>query len=251
MNPVILYDNKLLTCTLTVSGTYSGYDKQNVLDYRPYTFWKAAAAGSNFVKGYWAAAQAVDAVGICGHNLYSTGCTIYVEHSPDGTNWTEAEDLVVASDDAILLTFTSATKEYWRLRIENSVGVPYIGVLFFGSALEFEFPPDAPLAPKAKTLKSEAAMSEGGNFLGANVKFAQFELNHVFSEVTNTWYNNSFEPFMEDHAEQLKPFFYAWDLTNKPDDIFYVRLKEDNARADTIDRLNYVQFVYLNMIGRK
>lgn len=252
MNPFILYNNRLLTATLTVNGTYSGYDKDNMLDYRPYTYWKAAAAGSNWIKGYWASAVAVDTVAICGHNLYSTGCTIYVDHSADNSNWTNVEDLVVTSDDAIVLSFNSVTKEYWRLRIENSVGVPYIGVLMFGSKLSFEYPPDAPLAPKTVKLMSEAAMSEGGNFLGANVKFNDVEIVHTFTDkVTSTWYSTYFEPFMAGHAELLKPFFYVWDLTNKPNDIYYCRLKPDNVRADIISRSDYIDTLTFSMIGRK
>lgn len=252
MNPLILYSNKLLTCTLAASGTYSGYDVQNVLDYRPYTFWKAAAGGSNWVKGYWAAAQAVDCVGIVGHNLNSVGASIYVESSIDGTTWTVATQTTPSNDYAIMFSFASQTKQYWRLRIENTVGIPYLGVLMFGSALQFEQPPDAPLTPKNVKLVGETAISETGNLLGANVKFNQLEISHTWqNKVTATWYTNSFEPFMENHAELLKPFFYAWDLTNRAGDIYFVRLREDNLRSDPISRLDYIDTLTLNLIGRK
>lgn len=251
MKPLLLYNNKLITATLTGSATESGYDVQNVIDFRPYSFWKAGSAGSNFVRGYWAVAQSVSNVSVVGHNFFSVGATIYIEYSSNGSSWSAAASLTPASDDAILLNFASQTANYWRIRIENTLGQPYIGVLIFGVAIEFEWPPDAPFVPFTKISKAEVSESETGNFLGASVKFTQYELNHIFSNFTAAWYDTYFEPFMTNHGELYKPFVYAWDLTTKPKEVFFVTLKKDNARGDQISRLDYYDLITLNMIGRR
>lgn len=252
MLPIILYTNKLLTATLTASGTYAGYDVQNILDQRTSTYWKAAAAGSaNYIRGQWGSAQAVNCVGICSHNLFTVGATIYVEHSDNGTNWTQAATLTPVSDELILLSFTSATKTYWRLKIANSSGIPQIAVLFFGIAVEFEYPPEGPIAILDEGINAESNQSEKGNLLGSVVRFNDAgPLDRSFTNFTKNFYINSLKPFWS-YAKLLNHFFYADDLTNAPDEIHYCRLKSDYRFRPEKEIKDYISTFTLNMICEK
>lgn len=248
MNPIILYNNKLISAAITASGTYSGYDVANVIDQRTFTYWKAAAAGSaNYVQGHWGSAVAINCVAICKHNLFTVGATIYVEHSTNGTDWTQAATTTPADDDAIMLTFTSATKEYWRLKIANTTGIPQIAVLFFGTYLEFEWPPMGPITFLDEGIHAESNQSETGNQLGSVTKFTDMMLDRTFNNFTKTWFDNSFRTFWTS-AKQLNYFFYADDLTNAPKEVYYSRLKSDFRLRPEREIRDYVSSLTLNMI---
>ena len=249
MNPIILSNNLLLTATLTASGTYSGYDVQNVLDQKPHTYWKAAAAGAaNYIQGAWGAGQAVNSVGICSHNLFTIGATIYVEYSSNGADWTQAATLVPSSNDNIILTFTVQTKTYWRLKISNSSGIPQIAVLFFGSYLLFDYPPNVPIAPIDEGINSESSQSETGQHLGTVTRFNDKILDRTFSDFTkSTFYTNSFKPFWDTYGKTLNWFFYADDAVNAPGECYYCRFKDGYRLRPEQSNKNYLSLT-LNMI---
>ena len=250
MNPIILHNNLLLTASLSASGTYSGYDVQSVLDQRTSSFWRAAAAGSaNYIQGAWGGAQAIDAVGICGHNLFSVGATIYVEHSTNGSDWTQATTLIPTTNDTIILAFTSATKQYWRLKISNSSGLPQIAVLYFGVAVQFEYPPNTPIALIDEGINSESSLSETGIHLGTVTRFNDKILDRTFSDFTKTtFYTSTFKPFWDTYGKALNWFFYADDAVNAPSECYFCRFKDGFRLRPEQNNKNYISSLTLNMI---
>jgi hypothetical protein len=248
MNPKLLYSNKLLTATLTSSTVAAGYDVQNILDERVYTYWKANAAGANYIQGAWGAAQAVDCVGIAGHNLFTVGATIYIEHSSNGADWVQDATVVPASDNLIILSFTSVSSAYWRLRIANSSGLPMVAVLFMGAAVTFEYPAVGPFAPLDEGIIAESTQSETGNLLGSTVKFNDLALDRTFQNFTKSFFTSSIKPFWDAHGKLLKHFFYADDLTNAADMVYYCRLKSEFRMRPDQDRKDYVSNFTMNFI---
>lgn len=250
MNPIILSNNLLLSATLSASGTYSGYDVQSVLDQRTSTYWKAAAAGAaNSVKGIWGSNQAIDAVGICGHNLFTVGAAIYVEYSDNGTDWVQAATLTPSNNNTIILAFTSASKQYWRLKISNTSGIPQIAVIYFGTAIQFEYPPDTPIAPIDEGINSESSLSETGIHLGTVTRFNDKILDRSFSDFTKTtFYTNTFKPFWDTYGKQLNWFFYADDAVNAPGECYYCRFKDGFRLRPEQTNKNYISSLTLNMV---
>ena len=79
---LILYDNILGNTVLTASSTASEYDVDNLKDWKVYTQWKPNTTGSHTITVDCGSAKAANAMGIIGHNLYSTGSTtVLVEYS--------------------------------------------------------------------------------------------------------------------------------------------------------------------------
>lgn len=214
---------------------------------RPYTLAKFNAAGTNYISGQWGSAQAVNCVGIANHNFFTVGATINIKHSPDGINWTQAATITPTSNKTIILSFTSESKTYWKVEVVNSSGQPYCGVIYFGTAILFDWPADGPLAPYSESIIAEDVDSEAGNLLGIEVKFNPKELTRVWSNQTKTFYDSYFKPFWDAHGKLLKPFFFADDLTNRTDQVFYARCKKEMVFAPQYSRANYYDSFTLEM----
>ena len=247
MLPIILYDNKFLTATLSESASAEGYATQNILDQRTYKYWKASAGGTNYITGQWGSAPAVNCVGIAGHNFYSVGVTVKVYSSDNGSSWTQRATVIPTNNKVIILTFNTVSAAYWKVEMVNTVGAPQVAVIFIGSYLQFPYPMNAPLEPSARSIKVDTAESEDGLPLGACVKYSPIEINHVQGEFTRTWFSTYFQPFYDNYAELMNWFFYAPDLTNMPGDAYYCRFKEDYVLRTPASRLDYFDSLTLSL----
>ena len=202
MLPIILYNNKLLTATLSESASAEGYATQNILDQRTYKYWKAAAGGTNYIQGIFGQAEAVNCVGIAGHNFYSVGATVNIKSSIDGgANWVTQATKTPTNNNVIILSFNSVSAAMWKIEIVNTIGAPQVGVIYVGVYLQFPYPMDAPLEPFARSIKADVADSEAGYPLGASLKYSPVEINHTQSNFLRTWFATYYQPFYELHGE--------------------------------------------------
>lgn len=251
MNPIILCENKLVNAALTASGTYSGYDVENVLDQRNNTYWKDSTDGGGYIQATFANAVAIDCIGVCGHNLFACGellgATIDIKYSDDGVNWSVAASYVPIDDNAFMIKFTSATKKYWRLQITDINDYPMIAVLFMGTAIQFEYPPDGPIAVIDEGINANEEMSKGGNFLGAVVNYNDMALARTFSNFTFTFYNSYFKPFWDSYGKLKSNFFYADDLTNAQ--VYYCRFTNDFRLQPQQNNTTAIESLTINCIA--
>lgn len=223
MNPILLTDNRFTDGTPIASATASGFDARHLADTRPFTFWRAPAAGTYTIKVDAGSAKAVDTLAICGHNLATIGATISVESSPDDAAWTtRCAAFTPASDYAALRTFASATIRHWRITITAPLGVPELAVCFLGSRLDFPAPPNAPYIPAEQDVEGETTISERGYPLGTAIRFKPLRTKPSFSDLPRTWVFDTFRPVWEDYLSDRRLFFYAWDLATYPNDFIYL-----------------------------
>jgi len=250
MNPIILYNNLLINGTLTSSALASGYDVQNVKDYRPYTIAKFAAAGSNYIQLDIAISTPVTTLAVCGHNFFTTGAALQLQ-SWNGTAWVNVTggSITPANDNAFMLYFTSVSSAKFKLVIINTVGLPFVGSLFIGAALLVEWPPSAPRAPYAEGIVADTEISKSGNLLGSILRYNPNDLSFSFTNLTRTWLKNNFLPFWN-YAKTLKPFFFCLDYTTEPENVFYCTVKTEMQYAVQQSNLNYGD-VQLTMNGWK
>ena len=120
MPPLILTDNRFIDGTPVASATAAGFDARHLADTRPFTFWRAPAAGTFTIKVDAGSAKAVDTLAICGHNLATIGATISVESSPDNAAWTSRltyEELLADSSRNLItdpsVSLDGGTLAYW------------------------------------------------------------------------------------------------------------------------------------------
>lgn len=279
MNPVILYKNIFDDDTLAVTSTDADakYDKDNLIDFRSYTKWKASSSATQhisvnvvdagFVKtasgGFIELASgsllesanqggmAPNAIGILNHNLYTIGATVKIQHSDDGSSWVDIYSLQVVSDKAILKLFNenSVSAAYWRIEISGATAAPEIAVLMMGVKLEFPYPPSSPVIPKTETIKLSSEYSEGGHLLGSIISNYPISINHKWTKFLRSWADSEFVPFWNSHGKKLFPFFYGWDLNTKPDDVFYVAVDPGSNYQIPLSMLNYGDELILRMKG--
>lgn len=246
MNPLILYNNKALNASISVTGTSGGYDKNNMLDYRSYTYWKAGTGGTNYITIQFSSNEKIDSLGICGHNLL--GMSIDIEYYNAG--WINLTTKSVLDYNAFLLKFTETEDIDYRIKITSSI-TPKIAVMFLGKAMEFPYPPNTPITPFEESMIGEYLQSKTGNLLGSSTRFNVIKQNHEFRNFNKSWLNNSFIPFWENHGKKMLPFFYAWDHENAENEVFYTRFTAETALNAQRRSLNIVDNLQLNLIGQK
>ena len=80
-------------------------------------------------------------------------------------------------------------------------------------------------------------MTEGGNFVGEQIRRMGFNTSVSFSNLENDWYRFYFQPFVI-HARTL-PYYFAWNLSQYPLDVGYCKTSADISPAygtrDTFD----------------
>ena len=127
---------------------------------------------------------------------------------------------------------------------------PEVGVIFLGVSLSIPDSPDAPVIPVREGIKAASEISEAGNLLGTALAYNPKSLEHRWTNapnITRTWFTTYFEPFWDNHAKLLFPFFYAWGLTNRADDIFYGRIETSSEKAERLTLLTYSDELILQM----
>jgi len=275
MNPVILFDNIMTEGAITATSTATDYDVDNLSDYRGYTKWKATGSGTQHITitdllegssapvrsqtGWYIKLQnnalleqvssgvdTADAIGILNHNLGTIGATIKVQYKLSGV-WTTIATINPSDDEAILETFTSKSSADWRIELSSMTAAPEIGVIFLGVHLLFPWPPEAPVIPEEEGIKAFSEYSGAGHLLGTVLAYNPVTINPRWTNLTRTWYSTSFLPFWDNHGKLIFPFFYAWDLTNRPDDIFYVSIDPGMVRMESLDLLTYTKELTLQM----
>jgi len=223
--PTILAESRLLDGTPEATDTASGYDVLNIRDYRPYTFWVAASSGTKYITVDCGAAAAADALAVIGHNLYTADATVSVESSGNGSDWTERlTGFTPSSDEAFLKAFTSVSARYWRIKIVTAATAAEIAVAMIGSRLTFERYPRNNFDPAPEKVAAETARSKTGQLLGAVLKYVSLDVTVSFQRLTPSWVSDTFKPVWDDYLSQLLPFFWAWDITNHADEVYFAAI---------------------------
>lgn len=252
MNPIILYDNRFNDGAPTATDTAAGFSVLNIRDYRTYTFWRAASAGTKFITIDCGSAKSADCLAIIGHNLRTANATVSVESSPDNVTWTvRLAGFTPSSDKAFLRIFTSASARYWRIRIVTASIAPQLAVTMLGVMLTFPYPPDAPYVPYSEGIEVESSRGKTGHLLGNIINFKSINISARFSNLTRDWVMNNFKPFWDNHASDLNPFFYAWDIDVYPEMVFYVSVDDGSRYRMPVSVLSYIDSIELEMQGVK
>ncbi len=214
--PAVLSDNRFAD-GVPVSSTAVdvGYSVLNLIDWRPFTFWRVTGTGTHFITIDCGSARSADTLAILAHNLASLGATVSVECSSDNF---AAETVVAlagfvpASDRVIYRPFTAVSRRYWRLRIVISGSFsPYLGILCVGARVEFPYQPDKGFDPWPQTVKARGERSTVGQLLGVVRQYVEIAPRPTWTKLDPAWVAATFEPWWDGHASKLIPFFWSWE----------------------------------------
>ena len=225
--PLIAWNNQVLEATLTASTEALGFPRQNLQDWRPYLAWKGTGTAEQWLKldaGVGATVTAA-CLGLAGHDLASQDISgLALKYSDDDLSWSDClSPFAPACDRTILKTFPSQTHRYFKLVIPSGyASPPRLGIWFLGGQFQVPVYPELGFDPDGQVKETEAQLSRGGNLLGVIERFTRLEFKVGFRHLAPDWCENTWKPFFAAHA--LQPFFWAWDLTNHPEQVYLVRL---------------------------
>lgn len=221
---IICYTNQaespLLTAA-TASSAATGYSAANAWDWLTTTYWSPTSNGVQTLTFQFSSAVSADYFGLYRHNLGTVGASVKLQHSPDGSTWTDAFTAVTPDDNEIVLqTFTSASKTYWRIRFDlgSSAVSMFVGIVAFGPRLTTQYGmPAGFVAPRhGRATQILNNKTEGGQFAGRSIVARGARSTITIRNATQAWARSYWEPFVR-HAE-LKPFFFSRNHTTYPDD---------------------------------
>jgi len=255
----ILWNNLFATSTAlsasTTDPTDTSFNVLNVIDMRPYTFWRPdTATGVKYITIDTGQTTSVaDAFAVVGHNLSSASSVIAIQHSSDNFGTiTTASTITPPDNKAFGTLFSSAVNRYWRIAIPQPTTVkPYIGVILLGEKLTIPRNEGKAINPEAHIAISEGADSKTLQPLGVINRGKQRRLQVNISAVGTTWINESFLPVWDNHLSLSKPFLWHWN-TAVSSACYYMQIDPKSANYVTsyLDDTNYRNLT-MSMIGRK
>jgi len=230
--PIILYDNLFEDSTLAATDTDSDtqYDVLNILDWKTYTYWKAASSGTKYLTADYGSNYTPDSLFIFGHNLSSMGATVSLEYSSDNFS-ADVHEAVAgfapSNDKAIAKVFTGVAARYWRIKLSGCTGAPYIAIAVVGARLTMEKYCEGNFDPNPMKIRAEGSKSAGGNPLASVIEYYEVNIRPTFKRLTPSWVTNTFRTVWINHIALLKPFAWVWDITNHPTEIYLGKVPDD------------------------
>jgi hypothetical protein len=231
--PIILYDNRFLDAIPTATDTETGYSVSNITDLRPFTFWQADSPGTKYITVNCAGAKSADCLGIVGHNFFTASATVSVESSATGA-WAGEEvvrlaGFTVTTDKAVLKTFTTASAQYWRIKVVTGSVAAKMAICVLGVRLDMEKQVQQTFDPCPEKLNATSARSKAGYMIGSTLKNISFEIQANFSNLTDSWLRGAFTTAWVAHLSLCKPFFWVWNPTTYPADVYLVAIPPEYA----------------------
>ena len=119
--PKLLYDNRFADATVTATDTAAGFFAASIADWRGYTFWKGASAGQKYLTVDCGTAKSADCLALFGHNFFTAGALVHIEHSANNSAWTslaETYEALIADSSRNLIpdpsvSLDGGTLAYW------------------------------------------------------------------------------------------------------------------------------------------
>lgn len=221
------FDNRAIGATLTASSAASGFEAVNATTWDTYSAWQPTSTSAQSYTIDLGSAASLDSFGIAGHNLFSCGATVELQHSPDGATWTTVVSAItVASDEPLFRRFAAVSKRYWKLNF-TSTSIFTIANIFVG--VSFAMPKaqayGGSIAPYNKMNKAMSSRTRTGVLLGRSLKYLGGKLSFQFNNVDSSWVRSNWEAFYDNLMTQA--FYVAYDTTNYPSEVAYAWVSDD------------------------
>lgn len=172
-----LFDNKILTATLSRSSENPGFPIANVQDTKILKAFRTLTASNEWIK--ISTSITASRFAIMGHNLSPAAVIKLQGNNTDVWTSPAFEETITWKEGIILHKFTEATYNYWRLLITDS-GRSYIaiGELYIGTFLqEPNLKPDAQIDDETT---ADGEVSVSGQLYGDDgYDFRAFTINYA------------------------------------------------------------------------
>lgn len=222
--PVIGWHNQVVFGQVTADSSEAAYPPSNLANPQTSSKWLSAITTEQLVT-VSSLTGLSNYVGIARHNFGSTGATVSVEAitAEPGADWEIVFPGTVPADDApLMLIFPEGYYTGVRIRVVPNGAAPSAAVLYVGKLLQMLCgvqPGFVPLRDAAVPDTIEG-LSESGEFLGAIVSSQARSTSASFQAIDAGWYIEHLREFVI-AANQGRPFFFAWNPEDHPDDVGY------------------------------
>jgi hypothetical protein len=242
--PWIGYHSVVLGTNVSATSEAAGFTATNLGNTSTAEKWRGGDTSTQSVVVAEGNVEECDYFGLAKHNLGSTGATIKLQSSPDGSVWTDVtEDVMPATDYAIMYRFEAATHNFWRLLIVPGSAAPQIAVFYLGRLLVAQrsiYVNHTPLT-LGRNQAVTTGRSDNGQFLGRVLRREFLKTSVQLNNLTPDWYRTYFDPFAE--ASSVAPFFWAWRPEDYPEEVGYAWIQgaitPSNARANGMMQVGF------------
>lgn len=225
----ILYDNEVLTATITASSetTYFEFDTA-LVDTRLSRVGRTTGDTSENIVFDMGAAVDVSYVAILAHNLTGSATVTLEGNASDSWGAPSFSQSITAGTDALIENFTEDSYRYWRLTFadaSNPDGYIQIGYVYLGTFLQMPGMSPGQIIPRKSNSSSQK--SQSGQLYGdVRLKFKAAEINIPVAEESdrtaiNTFFNT---------VDVVRPFILLiWESDLTVEAPIYCNLIEDLA----------------------
>ena len=212
MTAQLLYDNRLADAAVSATTTDTGFDADNISDWRTNTRWQSSSTATQYLTVDCGSAKSADTVGLAVHNLATAGASLAVECSSDNfvSDTTVAKASASVVDDGVLyLQFASQSKQYWRLKITGLTVKCYIALAVIGERVEFPELIEGEFSPGKEQVQPGATVAAKGQTLEVVKEYTTLSSRVGFQLITDAWFRDTFMPVWDAHLRTLMPFFWV------------------------------------------
>lgn len=249
-NPILLFDNRFADndgadFEANTTDTSASFNVLNLIDWRPFTWWKPVIDTGIVTKDCGSPALADYAL------VYAEPGTYEFHGSTD--NFAVSDDtlcsITIASTGIGIAYFNTVSYRYYRMETDGAgspAEPPAIAIAAIGEL--FQFPVGMPYGfdPLGRKVKGTVNRSEGGNPLGRVIEFEEWSASLSFPFVSWDWLRDAWLPAWNAHIRS-EPFVFVWEPDNYSDEARLVMIKDDfNA-----DHTNHVHAtLQFDIVGR-
>ena len=218
-NAMVLYNSILETGNVTFLSEEDDGAGLNCVEDTTFDFWTPTLENAAVIIDMGEDTPC-DALGIAAHNVGTSGGSVSVDYSDDGSTWTTVGEITPTTDDTILAVFDLVWARYWRVTLNDAT--PSIGVLKLGQRLIMPCGVLSGHTGINHSKRSELLTNESirGQYLGTRVQRVGADTSIDFGLVSTDFVDNDMAEF-EEWFDSGRTFFYAGSPDNWPDDYGY------------------------------
>lgn len=244
-NPIIGWQSVLTPSDIIVTNALPDRPAVNLWNPDTSSLWQGidvtgspSASATFFIRLANPANKPIDYIGLARHNLGEVGYTYTIQHSTDGSTWSDVTTpRVIATNDAIMDYFDSRTSVAFRIRMQKTLAgtpatikAPIVAHVKMGKALVLQrriYVGHRP-ATIAKNVRKINNGSESGQYLGAIITRSYHVTAVEQQNNTPAFVRAYVKPFINHvnghyASDNTAPctFFFAWRPGDYPDEVVY------------------------------
>jgi hypothetical protein len=222
--PFVLENNLALSAVASASASAAAFPPSAVTAENTWQAW-TCGANSGWIELDLGAALSFDTLALVGHNLAALGASCTFAHKLLVGDALTSLTAITPPDGrpAVLVLSAPVTARYVRCTIPaGPTAPPSIAALVVGTRRKLPawVEPGYIRAPDAEAVEGEAAISRGGNYLGATVRRKGGRLAPQLSPIGRAWWDTNMAAFRAHYAAR-RPFLWASSPGDYPEDVAY------------------------------